>query len=522
MSRILQYIEKVDIYPTEGQINYAVSELTVNYVVPVCPGSTYTVTMDEIGNRLRSVFTTTNPLTLTSTISGCTNIVMNPSFTAGYTFSYKPSDYGYIVVYVSNAGEHPSITITTDGAGGDDKYTIVCTETTGGTTLTGSIYAKAGDFVFCTLTTRSDTTLPDGWTVLAVSKILTSTTQRMSLLYKQVESDGMVDFVAQQASSARIYINLIAFSGIAGFRYSGGEFFYNSDSSDLFTVERPVCKTVLWAMTTPLWSVVSPYPQWTCSEITSSVIALPTTTQGRQANFIDSDSGVSRTFVPGVTATSGIIMCVQVIDGEYNSSGTCELSTTSIRAIRSAKTSYISWEADTPEGTALHLYSKLSNGEYQECNNGGLIEGISSDADLTNETLYLKVEMTTEYPSITPVLTGIRIQIYDQADANVIVLVFDPGNVNSIQRAAGDITVAYDGSGTLMGQGGSVLAFEKTFTPEGLVPKDNPYVAENIEVGNIQVAAILTRIYYTSAYETEHISIADVAVVGTLTHIDDI
>lgn len=522
MSRVLQYIEKVDMYPSGTTLYYEKDNLTINYVVPVCPGSKYTVTMDEVGNRLRSVFTTANPLTITSNLSSCTSIVDTSSFTVGYTFSYTPSAYGYIVVYVSNAGEHPNITITTDGAGGDEKYTIMCAETTS-TSLTTSIYARAGDFVFCTLTTRSNTTLPDGWTVLAISQTTTSCTQHMSLLYKQVDSDGIVNFTAVQSSSARIYINLIAFSDIGGFRYSDGEYFYNSDSYASVTVERPDYKTVLWALSATLWGTVSPYKPWTCSEITSTVITLPSTTQGRQANFIDEDGGSSRTFKPS-DAASCIVMCVEVIGGsEYNSSGTCELSTTAIRAISNAKASYISWEASAPEATSIRLYSKLSGGEYRECRNGGSIEGISIGANLTGETLHLKVEMTTEDGSITPTLKSVRIQMMDASDTNVIFLTFDAGVARSIQRAAGDITVAYDGSGSLIGEGGPVLAFEHTFTPADLDPKNNPNDAEHIEVVDIVATGILKQIFYTDVDNGgEHIALSNISAVGTLTRIDDI
>lgn len=522
MSRVLQYIEKVDIYPSEGQINYAVNELTVNYVVPVCPGSTYIIAMDEVGNRLRAVFTTTNPLTLTSTISGCTNIVMNPSFAVGYTFSYTPSAYGYIVVYVSNAGERPNITIATDGVGGDEKYTVMCTETTSGTSLTGSIYARAGDFVFCTLTTRSDTTLPEGWTVLAISQTTTSSTQHMSLLYKKVETDGMVDFVVKQASSARIYINLIAFSGIAGFRYSGGEYFYNSDTHDSFAIDRPVFHTVLWAMSSNLWSTTSPYSPWTCAEITSPVITLPSTTQRRQANFVDEDGGSFRTFVPGTTGTSAIIMCVQVIDGEYNSEGSCEVSIEGIRVISNVTSSYISWESDTPDGTAVRLYAKMSEGEYIECVDGEAIPCVTTGDDLSQATLYLKAVLTTVDGSVTPVLKAVRIQLYDLSDRNIIMLVFDPGVTNSIQRAAGDITVAYDGSGTLVGEGGPVEAFEYEFAPKGLDPKNNPNLLEHVAISSLEADGYLMRVYYADAAEREHVSISGLSAIGVLTSIDDL
>lgn len=522
MGRILQYVEKTHIYPYSSAITTDATELNVNYVIPVCPNSKYTIVMDEIGNRLRAVFTSANPLTTTSNIAGCTDIVMNPTFDVGYTFSYTPTAYGYIVVYVSNAGEHPNITISTDGAGGDDKYTVACTEVSSGTTLTGSIFARAGDFVFCTLTTRSETTLPEGWTVLAISQTTASLTQRMSLLYKQVDSDGMVSFTATQASSARIYMNLIAFSGIKGFRYSGGEFFYDADEYDSFAVERPTPKTLLWAMSANYWSSTSPFSPWTCDEISSPVITLPSTTQGRQGNFIDEDGGTMRTFIPGSTGTSGIIMWVQVIDGEYNSTGNFELSTAIIRGVSRAKSSCISWDVDTPDGTSIAMYAKLTSGEYSKCDNGGTISCIATGSDLSQETLYLRAVLSTDDTSATPVLKNIRIQLFDADDDNVIVLVFDPGNMKSIQCAAGDIIVSYDGSGSLMGQGGPVLAFDKAFTPVGLESKNHPHDAEHIELTSIQAICKFVGIQHVRAYATEHVSLRDIVAVGKLTGIDDI
>lgn len=203
--------------------------------------------------------------------------------------------------------------------------------------------------------------------------------------------------------------------------------------------------------------------------------------------------------------------------------GTAEFSTDVIRKVSSVKTSYIDWDADIPEGTSVKIYSRLSNGEYELCERKGSIAGLGSGTNLADETLHLKVEMTTEDLSITPVLTRIRIQIFDRDDVNCIFLTFDPDNTKSIQRAAGDITVAYDGSGSLIGEGGPVLAFEHTFTPEGLDPKNNPNDAEHIEIADIVATGGLLQIYYTDvANGGEHITLSNISAVGSLTRIEDI
>lgn len=110
----------------------------------------------------------------------------------------------------------------------------------------------------------------------------------------------------------------------------------------------------------------------------------------------------------------------------------------------------------------------------------------------------------------------------EQVDDYTILLYFNLGNTKSIQRAVGDITVAYDGSGSLIGQGGPVLAFEQTFTPEGLDPKNNPNGIEHIEISDIVAAGSLIAIYYTPVYETEHLELSEITAVGVLTHVNDI
>lgn len=118
---------------------------------------------------------------------------------------------------------------------------------------------------------------------------------------------------------------------------------------------------------------------------------------------------------------------------------------------------------------------------------------------------------------VTRPVTGLEI-----LDSNTLLLCFNPGTPYSIQRAAGGITVAYDGSGTLMGQGGPVLAFERTFTPVDLGPKNNPHVLEHIAVSDVKAVGALMRIQYTSRYGTEHMELSDITAIGALTHVDDI
>lgn len=110
----------------------------------------------------------------------------------------------------------------------------------------------------------------------------------------------------------------------------------------------------------------------------------------------------------------------------------------------------------------------------------------------------------------------------EAVDSQTIILNFDPGCTNSIQRAAGDITVAYDGSGTLMGQGGPVLAFEKTFTPVGLDPKNNPHVTDHLGLSGGQITGSLMEVVYSSYRLDERIEVSAAVVTAQLIHVDDI
>lgn len=196
-------------------------------------------------------------------------------------------------------------------------WTSACFQNTGGTTLTGTIDAKAGAWVLATVTTRSATTYPDDWTLLHESTALPSSAsnQRMAFLCKYVDTAETVSFTVSQASSARIYINLIAVTGCQGFRYHSGSENYFSTNATSFTVDRPDYDYVIWGLTANLWASSASYGHWTCSAISNAVIDLGTSVQSRQANFCDfSNTAETRTFTPNAgSGTCAIIDCVEVI-----------------------------------------------------------------------------------------------------------------------------------------------------------------------------------------------------------------
>lgn len=189
-------------------------------------------------------------------------------------------------------------------------------ETTGGTTLTGDISAKAGDWILATVTTRSATTFPSDWTVLRSSTVLDSSAsnQRMFFLCKQVTEGGVQSITVTQTDSARIYINLLCFAGIQGFKYHSGTEVYSNTGEKTVTVTRPAYDLVVWGCTTNLWASSSPYGVWLCDDLPAYSL---TGVQARQANFIDNDPSVTqRVFTPSPNSDGAkpyIIDCVEVL-----------------------------------------------------------------------------------------------------------------------------------------------------------------------------------------------------------------
>lgn len=203
-------------------------------------------------------------------------------------------------------------------------------------------------------------------------------------------------------------------------------------------------------------------------------------------------------------------------------SGSAELSTTAIQTVGTSASTKIIWAADVPEETTLTVLTRLSGGQYAECTNGGEIAGIAPSTDLSNETLYIRIEMATQNSMKSPVLSRMRVELLGADDSKVLVLHFAPGNRTSVQNAAEPITVAYNGA-TMMGDGGFVQAFEVECPNDGLIYKGDQNDAEHIEVTNIRAIGALTRLYYRDfSAGTEHIEITDITATGILTHVDDI
>jgi hypothetical protein len=107
------------------------------------------------------------------------------------------------------------------------------------------------------------------------------------------------------------------------------------------------------------------------------------------------------------------------------------------------------------------------------------------------------------------------------ADTDDSIIIEMPG-LHRFCSAVGQVTVTYDGTGSLSGASGPVEAFAVSFTPTGLVPKPNQNDQNHIEIAAATKTGVLTRIYYTDTKTSdEHLSVS-ATWTGVLTHIDDL
>lgn len=209
----------------------------------------------------------------------------------------------------------------------------------------------------------------------------------------------------------------------------------------------------------------------------------------------------------------------------YVTSGYLEYQASFAQSITSLLSSKITWDENVPEGTSLNVYTRLSDGEYAKCENGGSISGLVRGANLEGKTLFVKVEMSTTNVQASPTLSGMRIQILQDSDANVLVLEFANIKDANIRNAVGEVAVQYIGT-SITGADGPVLGFRKKFIPEGLYMKPNPHTAEHLKLVCIEGQPLLTQIYPVKIpypEPGEHLLLVGAMdAVSTITSVDDI
>lgn len=189
------------------------------------------------------------------------------------------------------------------------------TEITSGKTLTSSVECAVGDLVIAAIITRDTLSVSDSWTLISTSNINSNDTtagQRLSWAYKYATSTNE-SITVTQASSQRLYINMVALRGATGF-IDNGYSYDNRGVTNSIAVTRPQ-GMVLWACSSPLWMTSGPFPQWQ-SSASSYRIDMGTTVASRLAMFLDQSNEESVTFTAGAD-TSTLIVGSLTIQGIY-------------------------------------------------------------------------------------------------------------------------------------------------------------------------------------------------------------
>lgn len=128
-------------------------------------------------------------------------------------------------------------------------------------------------------------------------------------------------------------------------------------------------------------------------------------------------------------------------------------------------------------------------------------------------------------------------------------LILGMSAADRFRNVVGEVTVYYDGGGSLAGENGPVERFYASFNPHDLICKPNQNDAEHIEIVNViadgtlftighmdnyakgehleiedvNMNGTLIQIFYSEGYSRpEHLDIVGISVAGVLTHIGDL
>ena len=218
------------------------------------------------------------------------------------------------------------------------------------------------------------------------------------------------------------------------------------------------------------------------------------------------------TFTPS-DATSGTGWSVSTNEPDiytYKPSGTAVINITSYTA---GGGDTLIWNASTPSGTSLAVYTKVNNGSYRRCENGSPIAGMVRAGQTCS--LSIKIELETSNVKSSPSISSMVIK--SEEDMKVLIITLRPPNISN---AIGNVTIGYDGLGGLRGRGGPSSAFSGSFTPTGLTWKGHQNDEEHIRT-TITARRNLIAITFHNTREQEHVMMS-VTAVATLTHIQDI
>lgn len=200
----------------------------------------------------------------------------------------------------------------------------VCNSATA-TSLTLSIYAEAGETIVAVIATRSSLTLQDGWTLLRESPPYGSSNQRLSFAYIDVTETGDKSYTFAQASSGRIYVNLIALKNVKSLTYTPDKYFsqrgYLYDNT-YYTKEAG--EKLIWGLSASAWSSVSAY--WETYPKDCTIVQQYSTNQPRVGAILDFGDTTSRQIhaavdpsgEPGAADSGSSGVQIDAIEVEFN------------------------------------------------------------------------------------------------------------------------------------------------------------------------------------------------------------
>lgn len=368
-------------------------------------------------------------------------------------------------------------------------------ETVSGTSLQGTVEANAGDFVLATVSIRDSvqTPTPTGWTLLYETYVShTDYDQRLAFFYKKIETSGTVTFTATQPSSNRIYLNLIAISGIEGFSAKPDMTVVRTTETGAFSVpDKSPGEPLVWGCVAALWATSAPYGDWVITPNDLLLVSLDQAiTAPRLANFIDlGDGAATGRTMQASPKTSGSYVAVAAI-GLINKYSTPSTYITTISTATLPADPRIRCETSTPPDTGVIIEYACTDGDepgsedWAEIADGNLLT-------ITDDTLWLRYTLSTDDPAVTPTLLAVWLE-EAEAPPDTILLRFD--TYNRFNDAEGDITVAYSQAlGTLTGVR-PVEDFSESFEPQDLEP--TPINVQGTITAGIEVAVDLIKVDY--------------------------
>ena len=189
-----------------------------------------------------------------------------------------------------------------------------------GTSISGTVNAKAGDYVLATVSARSALTIPDSMTYLYKGNVFASNdvNQSMSFAYQKIAEDGTYTYTFKQATAGRMYLSLIVLSDIDGLSYSGKYHIEVKSKTPVSVPEKSDGDMLVWGCSSTAWltSDTSNSKSWiTNPDDLTYIGGASNSGQSRQANFIDLGTGaVSRTFFPYENSGDNLFFVVDAVE----------------------------------------------------------------------------------------------------------------------------------------------------------------------------------------------------------------